>query len=235
MPDNAKPILLLTRPQAQAERFAAACQDEFGDSVEILIAPMQEIVLLPLPRMAPAAVLVFTSENGVRAYVAGGARTGVRAYCVGDRTAKAAREAGLDARSAGGAAGDLLALIRADAPVAPLVHLHGRHVRGQVVDGLRAAGHDATGHVVYEQRPLPLSGSALAALTGAARVLVPLFSPRSAALFAEALPSSADPVLVCISAATCAALPPGMQTRALVAEQPTSAAMLNAMARQLSP
>lgn len=235
MPDNAKPLLLLTRPQAQAERFAAACQDVFDGRVEIMIAPMQEIVLSPLPRITPGAMLIFTSENGVRAYVAGAGRKGARAYCVGDRTAQAARAAGLDARSAGGAAGDLLALIRAEAPSAPLVHLHGQHVRGQIIDSLRADGHDATGHVVYEQRPLPLSDPARAALTGAARVLVPLFSPRSAALFAEALPAGAEPRLVCISAATREALPPRMQARALVADQPTGAAMLNAMARQLSP
>jgi len=66
-------------------------------------------------------------------------------------------------------------------------------------------------------------------------VIVPLFSPRSAALFAAELPDGATAEPICISVATKAALPLALQSGAGVADAPTGAAMLKALARQLSP
>lgn len=235
MTDNATPLILLTRPVAQAERFAGDCRAAFGDSIEVLIAPMQDITLLALPEIPPGTALIFTSENGVRAYLIGGGATGLTAYCVGDRTAQAANGAGLNALSAGGAAGDLVALIRSTHGDGPLMHLHGTHVRGEIAKTLGKAGFEVVGHVAYDQRTLPLSETAIQALTGPRRVIVPLFSPRSATLFAQALPADHSPDLVCISAATKAALPPALQSGVRVSEAPTGAAMLKALARQLSP
>lgn len=235
MPDNATPLILLTRPIAQAERFADLCRDAFAEKAEILIAPMQEIVLRDLPPIPPNAALIFTSENGVRAYQAAGGQAGLTAYCVGDRTARVAAEAGLQALSAGGAAGDLVELIRRDTPDGPLIHLHGTHVRGEIAEQLGAAGFNVAGHVAYDQRSLSLTEEARGALTGPRRVIVPLFSPRSAALFAAELPDGATAEPICISVATKAALPLALQSGAGVANAPTGAAMLKALARQLSP
>jgi uroporphyrinogen-III synthase len=235
MPDNATPLILLTRPAAQAERFAGLCRAEFGAKADILIAPMQEIVLLDLPAIPPEASLIFTSENGVRAFAAGGGGAGHTAYCVGDRTARVAAEAGLKALSAGGAAGDLVELIRRDAPDGPLIHLHGTHVRGEIAERLGTAGFNVVGHVAYDQRSLSLTEEARRALTGPRRVIVPLFSPRSVALFAAELPDGATAEPICISVATKAALPLALQSGACVADAPTGAAMLKALARQLSP
>ena len=235
MPDNAKPLILLTRPQSQAERFAAALHARTGGATEVLIAPLLRIELLALPQIPDGAALVFTSENGVAAYAAGGGAPGRIAYCVGDRTAEAAGQAGVRARSAGGTAEDLIALIVAEAPACPLVHLHGRHVRGAVVASLSHHGFAITGHAVYDQVALPLPAAARGALLSGQKVLVPLFSPRSAQLFAKALPDGTKCRPVCISVATRAALPPALGARASVAEAPTGAAMLNAVTRQLSP
>ncbi|TBX18519.1 uroporphyrinogen-III synthase, partial [Nioella sediminis] len=126
-------------------------------------------------------------------------------------------------------------LIRRDAPDGPLIHLHGTHVRGGITDRLSAEGFSIVGHAVYDQRNLPLSAGALAALSGPRRVIVPLFSPRSAALFAADLPAGANPDLICISDATRAALPKPLRRTAIVSDAPTGAAMLKALARQLSP
>jgi len=235
MPDNAKPLILLTRPQAQAERFAAELHDRTGGEVEVLIAPLLRIEPLDLPPLPPDAALVFTSENGVRAYADAGAAAGQFAYCVGDRTRQAARDVGLQAVSAGGAANDLIALIRSHPPTGPLVHLHGRHVRGELVELLRQHGIVISGHAVYDQVALPLAAAARGALLSGQEVSVPLFSPRSAKLFAKALPDGSICRPVCISTATRAALPAPIANRASVAEAPTGAAMLNAVTRQLSP
>ena len=235
MPDNATPLILLTRPVAQAERFAGDCRAAFGDRAEVLIAPMQDISLLALPDIPPGTALIFTSENGVRAYQTGGGAAGLTAYCVGDRTAQAANGAGLNALSAAGAAGDLVALIREDHHSGALMHLHGTHVRGDITKRLSDAGLNASGHVVYEQQELPLSQEAIRALSGPRRIIVPLFSPRSAALFATAVPPFCRPDLICISPATRDALPSELLPRASLAGSPTGAAMLKALARQLSP
>ncbi len=236
MTDNAAPLILLTRPRPAGERFAAACRTELGEGVEILLAPLQQIAEVgPLPGIPDDAALIFTSENGALSYAAQGGRRGLTAYCVGDRTAEAASAAGLEAVSADGAIDDLRALILRAPAKGPLLHLHGRHVTGDLSGQLRAAGLRASGHVVYEQRDLRLSDEARDALTGPRRVVAPVFSPRSARLLARAAPDMRNTVLPCISEATRAALPEALRPHGTISDRPDAAAMLIAVARQLCP
>ena len=238
MPDNATPLILLTRPRAQGARFGALCKAEFGTRAEVMQAPMQEIVWTrPSPALPKDAALIFTSENGVRAALRAGAGKGAnrRAYCIGTRTAEVARKAGFDAVSADGTMEDLAALILQLPPGGPLVHLHGAFVRGDLAGQLAAAGLPATGHVVYEQRALPLEPEARAALASPRRVIAPLFSPRSARLLADAAPEMDNTALPCISKATQDCLPEALRHRATISDEPTGAAMLIAVARQLCP
>ncbi len=236
MSDNATPLILLTRPQAQAERFAEMCRAEFGQVAEILIAPMQEIADTgTLPKIAPGTSLIFGSENGVLAYIRQGGPTGLRAYCVGDRTAKAAELAGLLALSANGAVTDLEAMILERHEGGALLHLHGEHVSGDLTGAMRRHGLPSTEHVLYTQRALPLSDVALAALASSARVIAPLFSPRSARLLADAAPDMRNTTLPCISPAARLALPDTLQAHAPVSDAPTAIGMLIAVARQLCP
>ena len=90
MARQSQPTILLTRPLAQSQRFAAMV----GGAV---IAPLMvpEFLSPPLPTRDFAAV-VLTSETGVEAarrISAAGAPLPKRAFCVGDRTAKAAQAA----------------------------------------------------------------------------------------------------------------------------------------------
>jgi len=239
MPDNAAPLILLTRPRAQADRFAADCAARFGDAAAILIAPLIEIVPgAALPDLAGIDGLIFTSENGVRAFAAApGARHGLPAYCVGDRTAATARDAGLVPHSAGGTADDLVALLLSQRPSGQLLHVHGAHVTGDLAGRLRAGGLQAQGLAAYDQLEQPLAARALAALNGPRVVIAPLFSPRSAMLFARALGGAvpARTALPCLSPAVCAALPAGYRDSATICDAPTGEAMLSEIARQLGP
>ena len=236
MSDNATPLILLTRPRAQGARFAALCETEFGICAEVMQAPMQEIVWTErVPAMPEGAAAIFTSENGVLGYLRAGPGAGRRAYCVGDRTAEAARAGGFDAISANGTVDDLAAVILRARPAGPLFHLHGRALRGDLVGWLRDAGLAATGHVVYDQRALPLTAEARAALASPRRVIAPLFSPRSARLLAGAVTDLENTSLPCISNATHLALPEALRARATISDAPTGAAMLIAIARQLCP
>lgn len=130
--------------------------------------------------------MIFTSETGVEAAVAGGWSLPRTAYCVGDRTAQAAQAAGFAARSAGGDATALVALLTGERPPGRLLHLRGAEARGDVAATLTAAGIPTDEAVVYDQKEQPLTDAARALLCGDAPVIVPLFSPRSARLFVAA-------------------------------------------------
>lgn len=180
-----RPVILLTRPQQAAERFARLLRSR-GVEADIEISPLFKIepVAAVLPETPPEA-LIFTSENGVSASVGLGVSTGLPAFCVGDRTAKAARAAGFVAQSAGGTSHDLVALVLADPPQGSLWHLRGEEAAGDVSGQLRRHELDCLDIVVYRQKPLALTDQAAALLGGDRHVIVPVFSPRSALRLVE--------------------------------------------------
>ncbi|WP_353473442.1 uroporphyrinogen-III synthase [Salipiger sp. H15] len=185
MPES-QPFLLLTRPRAASERFVAELLDEGVTGFTPILSPLIEVETRgALPAMEGITGLVFTSANGVRAYAELGGPA-LPAYAVGEATARALREAGMTPRVAGGDAESLLALVLAEAPGGRLLHLRGTHARGEVAARLAAAGQPCAEAVIYDQPTRPLTAEAVAALRGQVPVVVPLFSPRSAAIFAEA-------------------------------------------------
>lgn len=233
MPDNADPVLLLTRPAPQSRQFAA----RFAGRLDTVIAPLQKIVPLDVVLDdAGLEAVIFTSENGVRVFAEISPRRDISAFCVGDRTAEVARAMGLAARSAKGAAGDLVAMVLAERPAGRLLHLHGRHVRGDVVDRLRTAGLDAGGLAIYDQVICPPDDAFLGVAAGSRPVIAPLFSPRSAAIFAKALGAARPSALTlpCLSAAVREALPPDLQAYALLADEPSADALTAAITRHIS-
>ena len=232
------PPVLLTRPLPQGARFAAMLRDRFGPGLRIVASPLLAPALRPgPPPPGPFAAVILTSETGARA--AARWRDGLPrlAWCVGDRTAEVAAEGGFRARSAAGDADALVAAILADPPPGPVLHLRGGDSRGDVAARLAAAGLPARDLVVYDQRAQPLTDEAAALLTGAAPVLAPLFSPRTAARLAaerDRLALPAPLVLVALSAAVAGAAPPRAGDRAILAARPDAAAMLEAVAAGLA-
>lgn len=186
---DARPILLLTRPRAQSERFAAGLAGPLA-ALPRVIAPLIEIVPQPLALdPTPYATLIFTSENGVAAFVAASGLRERPAWCVGPRTAAAAADEGFAvqaATAAGGTAEALIGCLRAARPATPLLHLRGAHAVTDLAGRLTAQGLDCDEAVIYAQEELPPSEGALAVLAGSAPVVLPLFSPRSARLAAAA-------------------------------------------------
>lgn len=225
------PLLLLTRPRVQSARFAKAFAERFGPGIRVLTAPIMEIELYdaPIP-LEGVGGLVFTSENGVAGFAKVSAERGLPAYCVGDRTASAARRAGLTARSARGTAEELTADILAAPPGGRLLHLRGEHARGDVCGGLRAQGLEAEDRVVYDQRALDFGPEIRQAVAGAPVTYLPLFSPRSARLVGAQLQDCAGRlVLVTMSAAVTEAWT-GPQPAALIqVARPDAAAMMDGL------
>jgi uroporphyrinogen-III synthase len=185
---------LLTRPAAQGDRFAAGLADRFGGALRLVQAPLLAPVFLAPAIPDPLAGVIFTSETGVAALARLiPAPRGLPAWCVGGRTAEAARRAGFAPRSAEGDAEDLLRLLLADPKAAalnaPLLHARGQEARGELSRRLADRGIAATEAVVYAQQPQPLTAEAQALLARPGPVLLPLFSPRTAALFRAAAPA----------------------------------------------
>ena len=234
--NEAKPILLLTRPRRQADRFAELCRNRFGSDLRIVTSPVLRISMrTDAVDLAGVAALILTSGNAVPAIPPTAAKAGMTAYAVGDSTAMAARMAGLQAVSAGGTSDDLVAMLLKLRPDGRLLHLHGAETRGSVVDRLADAGIQARGQTVYEQKPVPLSKAALAALAGDNPVALPVFSPRSAELLSVAARNAAAPLtLVTLSAAVAEAWT-GPEPQAWIpADHANEKSMCDALARIFS-
>ncbi len=175
-----KPVLIITRPAPDGDRFASEVAAHVD--VSIIVSPLQKIV--PVEVMCGAGAVVFTSSNGVAQAVRMGL-TGARAWCVGERTAQLAQDAGFDAVSAGGNAEDLIKLILTQKPLENLTHIRGREARGDIAPRLTASGVPCADLIAYEQETLSLSEAAKAATQGVSPAIIPLFSPRAAMLFLE--------------------------------------------------
>jgi uroporphyrinogen-III synthase len=153
------------------------------------------------------------------------------AYCVGRSTAAAARAAGLDARSADGNAEDLVAAVLSDAPNGRLVYIRGVDTSGDVANMLISNNIPTLSLQVYVQKTVPFERESLALLRQNTRIILPLFSPRSARIFREAMPTDAraDLYIVAMSDAVAQAADGIPHGSLVVAAQPDSAAMLDSV------
>ena len=228
-----EPVLLMTRPRAQAERFVALLQDLCA-RFQVIYSPLIDIRFAgALPDLSGIATLVFTSANGVAAWQAAGGGRDLPCYTVGARTADAARAAGLQAISADGDAEALLALILTDPDAAPLLHIRGTHSRGNLAQRLSAQGLPCREAVLYDQPEIPLTAEAAKFLHGPHPVVAPVFSPRSARLLAQNAVKA--PLLVAgISQAVSKALAPLHIYDLRIAPRPESRAMLSLCAELLA-
>lgn len=220
--------VILTRPAAQGDRFAGALRDRFGGTVEVILSPLIAPEFLPATLPAtPFRAVILTSETGAQA-AARLPDLPRAAWCVGDRTAEVARSLGFAATAGGGDAEALVAAILSSGESGPLVHLRGRDSRGAVAARLTQGGIPTAEVEVYAQTPQPLTAAAQAALHGAGPVVVPLFSPRTAALFAGTRPT-APLFLAALSPAVAAELAALPARRIVTAARPDAAAMLAAL------
>lgn len=226
--------LLLTRPAPASARFLAELEASLGRAIPAVISPLLRIAPHGvLPDLGDVAGVIFTSEAGVAAWAALGGQARGRAWCVGARTAAAAQGMGFEIAGVAETADDL---VQAVTEAGPLVHLHGRFTRGDVVERLRARGLQVAGHCLYDQVAQPLSDEAQTLLGQENAICVPLFSPRTAELLAEALPTSLSATLfVCVMSDAVAQAARGIPAKTLhIAASPTGDAMRKEVAKCLT-
>ena len=232
--------LVVTRPQADGERTAAA-----------LRAHGHEVLVAPLLRVEPAAAdlsgtwgaVIITSANAPLA-IAGNpackALFRLPAFAVGRRSADAAREAGFtDVTSAGGDVRDLIRLIaerHADA-AAPLLYLAGEDRAADLVGELVVHGIAAEMRVVYRAVAAPFPPELIAALQAGEVDTVLHFSKRSTEnyLAGAAEAGVAGEALavrhICLSAQIAAPLADAGAGRIAIAPRPDEAALIASLER----
>lgn len=142
--------VLLTRPEAESREVAGTLA---AMGIRSVIWPMTRIEFVDGPVGVPEGTdgLVFTSRNGVAAFARSCAERGLTAWCVGGRTADAARDAGFaDVVSADGDVDALAALLRQEAGGSRrLLYLRGREVSADLGAMLSGSGNILESRVVY--------------------------------------------------------------------------------------
>jgi uroporphyrinogen-III synthase len=227
------PTILLTRPLAQSRRFAGVLAGI--TDLPVVISPLTETRFLDAtPPPGGFSAIILTSESGARAAGRMRAALPLRAWCVGDHTAKVASDQGFAARSAKGDAAALIALIAQEGERGPLLHLRGADTRGEIAKTLTNRGIVTQELTVYAQAEQPLTAEAQAVLQGGAAVIVPLFSPLSARRFARQAGPRPGLWIAALSPAVAQELaglaPVGLE----IADQPDGAGMVLAVERLLA-
>lgn len=221
----------------QSLRFRGEVVARFG-ALSCVISPILQPRFLPIMPIDPATTaVIFTSQTGVAAAVAAGLTPAGGfikiAYCVGARTALAAREAGFVANDAQGDWRDLVKLITRLHGAGPLCFLSATEAAPDLQVALKKAGHHVQRLNVYTQDTRALNAQAIGLLQGTAPVLLPLFSARSAQVFCTLAPSTCAPIWIAALSAKVAQAFTLPFVHAVMAARPNSAALLDAMGQLL--
>jgi len=228
--------LLLTRPEPDAQRTAAALR---AQGHHVIIAPLLRIAPTADAQIGagPWAALLITSANAAYAIAAHAGVTPLRTlpvFAVGRRSAEAMAAAGFaDVTTADGNVGDLARLVAARLqPAAPLLYLAGEDRSGDLAGDLRARGFVVETVIVY--RAIAATGlppAAAEALAGGVDGVLH-FSRRSAEVFVDAaraagvLESALQAAHFCLSAPIAEPLVQAGAADIRVAERPNEAVLL---------
>jgi uroporphyrinogen-III synthase len=228
--------LLVTRPEPDAERTAAALR---AQRHTVTIAPLLRIEAIANAELGPgpwAAILV-SSANAAAAIAAHARLAELKAlpvWGVGRRSAKAMADTGFaNVSSADGNVHDLAALVATQAkPAAPLLYLAGEERSGDLAGALHARGFMVETAMVYRAiaaDTLP-PAAAVSLAQGIDGVLH--FSRRSAGAYIDAARATAvlaralEPVHFCLSGQVAEPLRGAGAADVRVAERPTEPALI---------
>ena len=228
--------LLLTRPEPDAQRTAAALRAQGHD---VIVAPLLRIEPATEAKIGegPWAAILITSANAAHAIVAHASVTSLRAlpvFAVGRRSAEAMAAAGFaDVTSADGNVSDLARFVAARLqPTAPLLYLAGEDRAGDLAGDLRARGYAVETTTIY--RAIAATGLPPAAMAALASGIdgVLHFSRRSAEAYVDAaraagvVANALKPVHFCLSAQVAEPLAQAGAAAIRVAERPNEAVLI---------
>lgn len=177
--DDAPPTLLLTRPKPQSEQFLVACEALLDRRVSAVISPLLRIEPLgDVPDLSAYGTIIVTSGNGVERL--GSHLMGRYVVTVGEKTAHLARQHGAEAVALGE---NIAAFLQNSDQIRGTALLcRGVHSRGDIAQTLSGRSISVEEAILYDQVGQSLNSAALRLLSGQARILAPVFSPRTAKL-----------------------------------------------------
>jgi uroporphyrinogen-III synthase len=228
--------LLLTRPEPDAQRSAAALRAQGHD---VIVAPLLRIEPAADAQIGagPWAAILITSANAAHAVVSHARLTQLRAlpvFAVGQRSTYAMIAAGFaNVTSADGNVSDLARLVAARLqPAAHLLYLAGADRSGDLAGDLRARGFVVETVIIYRMIAATTLPPAAAQALGSGIDGVLHFSRRSAEAFVETaraagvLESALRAAHFCLSAQVAEPLAQAGAADIRVAERPNEAALL---------
>lgn len=224
-----RPTLLLTRPADPARRFLAEVRAALGDDLPAVISPLMapRFIDCDLPE---SDGIVFTSETAVAAVARLAVGRSALAWCVGPRTAAAARAAGFRAVEGSGTAEDLARELAVQMPAGRVFCPLARDQAFDVETVLKSAGIDTVSAVVYAQEPCAPTAEAVGLMSGESPVILPLFSVRSASLAVDAFRGHRAPLLIAAMSAGIAEAAGELRAlRTNIAASPVATAMVRAI------
>lgn len=191
--------------------------------------------------MRQVGAIAFTSPNAARVAGAADIPRDLPVFAVGDATARAAQVAGW--RNVASAAGDVHDLVRLivdhrDRFSGRVLHLSAREPAGDLRGDLNRMGIRAASQVVYATEFAPPAALLMQLQTSEDMAGVLIFSPKSAARFADLVEGPRQSArIVCISEAAAKPLQAAGCAQVIIAQRPNEASMLAALgpfpARQL--
>lgn len=231
--------IVVTRPQADAERTASALRQQ---GYEVLVAPLMRVEPIAADLEGSWGAVVITSANAPAAIKDNPARAmllTLKLFAVGERSAAAARAAGFaNVESASGDVRDLTQLIGEQVrdKATPLLYLAGEDRAADMVGELAVHGIKAAMRVVYRAVTVPFPDELIAALTAGEIDAVLHYSRRSAdnyvtgATAAGITEVALAPRHVCLAEPVAAPLVCAGATRMAIAPHPDEAALIELLA-----
>lgn len=185
---TAAPIVLITRPQPDADAFAQAVELLGAQPVvaPLLVVRAQPMAVLPDARWQ--AVLL-TSRHAAPALQVLGIDTEIPVFTVGDATREAVRlvAGGRETVDSRATARALLQGVRTDCypEGGPILYLRGREISTDIAGILREEGFSVEERVTYAAETTGIPQALRDVLAQEQKVLAPFFSARTAEVFRD--------------------------------------------------
>ncbi|MEP3890039.1 MAG: uroporphyrinogen-III synthase [Hellea sp.] len=226
MTEMQKPTVWITRTAPAAFKSAANWANA---GYAAAVAPILEVTK---PREMPAlpvrdGVIIFTSGNAAKAFAQSTLLRHWPVVAVGYQTRHICYDLGFrDVVSSDGDSNDLTQLILRDYTTErPFFHCAGNHVRGTIVEDLKAKGYRAQRDLYYLSSPV----KQMPKVDTTQMDFVAVYSPLAAKTLAGFAPDLTGATIMSISAATDAALGAMPCKARCIAEIPSEAGLLDAL------
>ena len=228
--------ILITRPLHQSRRFKKSLVEQFGENLEICISPILEIKSFRVKiNLSFFDGIIFTSENGVKAFTNLNKKTDKKIYCVGAYTSEIARKSGLIVAHTEKDVGDLKTWLIENDSERKLLYLCGQNISNNLEVAFEGSKTTVVSQIIYDQLSRKLSPSAIQFLSGVIPVLIPIFSVRSYEILSQQFKStmSSSRIAICLSEAIANKIKDDEFEKVLISAQPDLESLIKVVRESL--